>query len=94
MPKRPLTPGATQLRDRSVQARSLAPAGDKEMGPVFVVRVPVAAGTAAAVNVTMPYKSRVLDVWAVHTGGAGQLSDTLTVQNGANAITDAMEAGH
>jgi len=34
---------------------------------------------------------RVIDVWAVHTGGAGEASDTIQVLNGTNAITDAMD---
>ncbi len=57
--------------------------------PVLFV-VPVAGGEAGDVDVTMAPKVRVVDAWAVHTGGAGEESDTLQVKNGTSAITDAM----
>ena len=56
--------------------------------PVLYV-IPVAAGAAAVADVTVQDKFRVTDVWAVHMGGAGEASDTLTVGNAANAITNA-----
>jgi len=58
--------------------------------PVLFV-IPVAAGEAAGVDLTVAHKTRIVDAWAVHTGGDGEASDTLTVQNGENAITDAMD---
>ena len=57
----------------------------------FVITIPIAGGAAAAVNFTVPEKIRVLDAWAVHTGGTGEATDTLTVGNAANAITDALD---
>jgi len=57
--------------------------------PVLFV-VPVAGGEAGDADVTMAHKVRVVDAWAVHTGGAGEESDTLQVKNGTSAITDAM----
>jgi len=42
------------------------------------------------VDVTMTHKVRVLDVWCVQTA-AGGASDTITVSNGATAITDAID---
>jgi hypothetical protein len=55
---------------------------------LFAIAIP--GGAAAAKEITMTHAVRVLDVWAVHTEGAGETSDTLTVGNGADAITDAM----
>jgi len=52
----------------------------------------VAAGVAANVTLTSRFKARVFRVDAIHTGGAGEASDTLTLQNGdTNAITDDMD---
>lgn len=53
-------------------------------------QIPVDSATAGTFSITTPYKVRVVDIWALHTGGAGEASDTLTVGNGANAISDAM----
>ncbi|MHB1131661.1 MAG: capsid cement protein [Chloroflexota bacterium] len=66
-------------------------AADNVIGGIpltFIVAIP--GGAAAAKNVLMTHKVRVIDVHAVHTGGAGEANDTITVGNGANAITDAM----
>lgn len=49
-----------------------------------------AAALTGDVDVTLTYKSRVIDVWCVATA-AGGASDTITVKNGATAITDAMD---
>lgn len=53
--------------------------------------VAIAGGAAADTDVTIDGKHRVIDVWAVHTGGAGEASDTIQVKNGTDAITDAMD---
>lgn len=66
-------------------------AASNVIGGIPVVHiVPVAAGAAADVDVVLTHKTRVIDVVAVHTGGAGEASDTIQVKNGANAISDAM----
>jgi hypothetical protein len=54
-------------------------------------RVDVADGVTGDVDVTLTHKTRVVDVWLVKTAGAGGASDTITVKNGATAITDAMD---
>jgi predicted RecA/RadA family phage recombinase len=59
-------------------------------GIPVVHRVNVAGGAAGNVDTVITHKTRVIDVWAVHTGGAGEANDTILVANGANAITDAM----
>jgi hypothetical protein len=43
------------------------------------------------VDVTITYKTRVTDVYAIQVGGAGGAGDTITVKNGATAITDALD---
>jgi hypothetical protein len=57
----------------------------------FVIARPIDGGAAASDDYTVEEKIRVIDVWAVHIGGAGEASDTLQVLNGSNAITDAMD---
>jgi len=57
----------------------------------ILFRCAIAAGTAAAVTITVDQKIRVVDFWAVHKGGAGQVSDTLTLSDGSNAISDDMD---
>ncbi len=52
------------------------------------------AGTAAnnyVYNAACPEKLRLVDCWFVKTGGAGGGAVTLTVRNGTNAITDAID---
>jgi hypothetical protein len=53
--------------------------------------IPIAGGAAGNTDLQVKEKVRVIDAWAVHTGGAGEASDTLQVFNGSNAITDAMD---
>ncbi len=50
-----------------------------------------AVGLTGDVDVVMTHKVRVLDVWCVAVGGAGGVADTITVKNGATAITDAID---
>lgn len=57
-------------------------------------RVDVADGATGDIDTVLTHKTRVLDVWLVKTGGAGHASeDTITVKNGATAITDAIAVG-
>lgn len=58
-------------------------------GTPFAITVAVASGAAADVDTIVRQDCRVIDVVA-QQNGAGEASDTLTVQEGANAITDAM----
>jgi len=67
-------------------------ADDNVIGAIpLLFRVVIAAGALAAKNVLMTNKVRVVDAWLVLTG-AGVATTTLTVGNGATAITDAMAA--
>ena len=54
-------------------------------------RIDIADGASADTDVTLTHKTRILDAWLVKTAGAGGASDTITVKNGADAITDAMD---
>lgn len=66
-------------------------ADDNVIGGIPVLhKIVIAGGAAADKDITLTHKTLVTDVWAVHTGGAGEVSDTIQVKNGANAITDAM----
>jgi len=51
----------------------------------------ISAGAAGDVNITVAGEWLVVDAWAIHTGGAGEGSDTLQLFNGANAISDAID---
>lgn len=59
-------------------------------GIPVVFAIPIASGAAASVDVTIDQKVRVIDVWAQHTGGAGETSDTIQLLSTGDAITDAM----
>ena len=63
-----------------------------ETMPILFV-IPIAGGAAGNVDLQVKEKVRVIGAWAVHTGGAGEVSDTLQIFNGSNAITDAMDWG-
>jgi len=43
------------------------------------------------VDVVLTHKTRVIEAWAVQTGGAGGVGDTVQVKNGATAITNALD---
>ncbi len=69
-------------------------AEDNVIGGLPVLHVvEITGGAAGNDEVTLTHKTRIIDVWAVHTGGAGEASDTLQVLNGGDAITDAMDWG-
>jgi hypothetical protein len=74
--------------DGEVLAKTLTAAAYQV--PVLFL-IPVTSQTAGTFTITVPYKVRVTDIWAVHTGGAGEASDTLTVGNAANAISNALD---
>ena len=60
-------------------------------GLPVLYEVAVAGGAAANEDITVDHKVKVIDVWAQHTGGAGESSDTIQVLNSGDAITDAMD---
>lgn len=56
----------------------------------LLFQIPIVGGAAGNTDVLSTHKIRVVDAWAIHTGGAGEPNDTIQVFNGAGAITDAM----
>lgn len=56
----------------------------------LVHRVNVPDAATGDVDVVLTYKSRVIDVTVVKTGANAGAANTITVKNGANAITDAI----
>lgn len=61
-------------------------------GIPVVHRVDIANAATNSVDTVLKHKTRVIDVWVVKTDGAGGLSDTIQVKNGAtNVITDAID---
>lgn len=59
-------------------------------GIPVMYRIPVPDGATGNVDVTVDHKIRVIDAWVVKTDGAGGAGDTIAVNNGATAISDAM----
>lgn len=61
------------------------------IGIPVTVMLDITDGATANIDFTnMPYKMRVLDACVVKTGAAGGAGDTITVQNAANPVTNAM----
>lgn len=60
-------------------------------GIPLIFMIPIAAGALGDTDIIMTHKIRVLDLYLV-LRGAGIATTTLQVKNGANAITDAMDA--
>lgn len=58
-------------------------------GLVTMFRADLPGGATLASELTMTNKVRIFDVWVINKG-AGTTSDTLTVGNGANPITNAI----
>ncbi len=84
------SPTWTSQSDAFDAAKLANVANANVVGGVTVVHRITATNLSADVDVVVSHKIRVLDVWAVATaaGGAG---DTITVKNGATAITDAVD---
>jgi len=85
-------PGPTELAANSLSGLQAANvADDNVIGGIPVIhRVDIADG-AGDTDVTLTHKTRVLDAWAVKTAANGGSGDTVTVKNGANAITSAID---
>ena len=60
-------------------------------GIPVVHQINITAGALGNTDVVLTHKTRVIDAWLVLTG-AGVATTTLTLFNGATAITDAMAA--
>ena len=58
-------------------------------GIPVIHRINITGGAAGDTDVVLTHKTRIIDVWAVHTS-AGETDDTIQLFNGATAISDAM----
>ena len=54
-------------------------------------RITIANGSTANTDVVLTNKTQIVDVVVIKTAGAGGASDTITVKNSTNAITNAMD---
>lgn len=61
------------------------------IGGIPVLHRVLASALTGDVDVTLTHKTRVIEVWAIQKGGAGGAGDTITVKNGASAITNALD---
>lgn len=67
-------------------------ADDNVIGGIPVLhRIDITAGALGDTDVVLTHKTRVIDAWLI-LRGAGVATTTLTVKNGATAITNAMAA--
>lgn len=73
-----------------VAAANVANVADQGIGIELVLRVDVADAASQNIDITMPYKVRVVNVMGLKNGGAGGAANTVQVQNVTDAITDAM----
>lgn len=82
--------GELELESGSIL--NAAPVADQNTsgGILLVHRVDVAGGTGDDIDVTLTHKTRVIDAHVV-LGGAGTAGGTVTVKNGSDAITDAID---
>jgi len=76
----------------TISGSSVAPvAPSNVVGGVPVLHiVPIPAGATGDVDLVLTNKTRIIDVWFVKTNAASGGNGTLTVKNGATAISDAM----
>lgn len=88
---------------KAVQTRVLIPLDGSNVATVasgsvlggipVLIPITIADSTGDTV-VVVTNKLRVIDVWVVKTTTAGGAGDTVTVKNGATAITDAISLNH
>ena len=61
------------------------------IGGIPVLHQIAIGNSAGDTDVVLTHKTRIVDVWAVKTNGAGASGDTVTLKNGTtNAITNAL----
>ncbi len=84
--------GALTVADSVLEGSNVANTADANViGGIEVMhRVNTAGGATADTDVTLTHKTLITDVY-VQNNAAGTASDTITVKNGSNAITDAID---
>ena len=77
---------------RGISGKALRGLDTTQGAPTFVMDVTTVSGTSSYTLVdAAEFPFRVLDAWAVKTGGAGGASDTFLLTNDGTAITDAVD---
>jgi len=71
-----------------IETGAIANANTVGQAPV-IHRIAIADGTADT-DVVLEHKTRIIDAWAVKTAANGGAGDTVTVKNGATAISSAI----
>ena len=71
-------------------AASVANGTDGAIPVLF--RTSLADAATADYSITVPFAVRVVEFWIVKTAGNGAASNTVTLKNAANAITDSLDA--
>lgn len=86
--------GAIEVESGGViQAPEIADANEVGAMPVLH-RKTLADAATGNVEIDITHKTRIIDAWVVKTTADGHATeDTITIGNGANAITDAMAIG-
>lgn len=80
---------ADKLANNSVYSPSIATVADNNAGQM--ITVPLALPNVAGdVDVVLPFKAEVVGVQAWKRGAPGGAGDTVTIKNGATAITNAI----
>ena len=80
---------STKIAESAVAPFNVANTATSGVGMAYTVTIAV-PDAAGDVDVTIPYKSEVIDVQTLKRGGAGGAGDTLTIKNLATAITNAI----
>jgi len=84
--------GISEIADGTLVGSEVAVvADDNVIGGIPVIhRIDTAGGATANTDVTLTYKTRILDVWTVNLA-IGTTSDTITITDGSTDITDAID---
>lgn len=85
------TVGEDRLAANQITGRAIANAASgNAVGAIPVIHVLTLPAAAGDTNITLTHKTRIYFVTAIKTVQAGLAGGTLTVKNGASAITNAM----
>lgn len=80
---------SAKIKSGAVSPTNIADTATAGLGMSYTVTITV-PDAAGDVDVTIPYKSEVIDCQTLKRGGAGGAGDTLTLKNLATAITNAI----
>jgi len=80
---------SAKIKSGAVSPTNIADTATSGLGMSYTVTIAV-PDAAGDVDVTIPYKSEVIDVQVIKSGSAGGGGDILTVKNSAASITNAI----